>query len=119
MKKIIFVVLIFLALGITWYFDLTHNSVEKIDDIIGKNYITEVKSYFSTKPNYQYKININKNLNEFDGGILNKKSKLKDSIVTVYTWKYFNHKKTIWVGKTESMKYEIIDAIRYKNNVNF
>jgi hypothetical protein len=58
-------------------------------------------------------------LNELNGGVLDKKEFFTDSIVKVYTWDFLNHKKTIWIGKARKMESQIIDAIRYKNNVKF
>jgi len=108
-----------LVIGLSWYFDLFNNSVETIDTLIGKDYDFACEKYFKEKPNTHYTINVNHSLNEFDGGILNRKIILTDSIVDVYTWVYFNHKKTIWVGQTLTLKRQIIDATRYKNNVQF
>jgi hypothetical protein len=120
MKKLL-AILSILIVGLTtaWYFDIWNKPVETIDELIGKNYDFAHKMYFQTDPNGQYKVNVNDNLNEFDGGILNKTKVLTDSIVNVFTWDYTTHKKTIWVGQTKAMKYEIIDAIRYKNGVRF
>lgn len=47
------------------------------------------------------------------------KSLLTDSIVNVYTWEHINHKTTIWIGKNTQGHKRIIDAIRYKNDVQF
>jgi hypothetical protein len=103
----------------TWYFDICHKPVETIDELIGKNLDFAHKIYFKADPDINYKISINDYLNEFDSGIYKKKSILKDSIVQVFTWTFINHKQTIWVGDTKTMKKEIIDAIRYKNSVQF
>ncbi len=119
LKYIILLTVVTIGLTSAWYFDTWHKPVEPINRLIGKNFVYAQKLYFESKPNSQYKINIKDNLNEFDGVILYKKNKLKNSIVHVYTWTYFNHKETIWVGETVKFKNEIIDAIRYKNNVNF
>ena len=120
MKKVIVLLTAFIiGIGLTWYFDLFHKPVESIDELVGNNYDYAHNQYFGTAPNNQYKINVNKGLNEFDGGILNKKRNLTDSLVYVYTWVFINHKKTIWVGKTNKANKEIIDAIRYKNDVQF
>jgi hypothetical protein len=120
MKKLI-VILSIIIVGLTasWYFDFWHEPVETIDKLVGKNYDHAHKMYFQTDPDRQYKVNVNENLNEFDGGILNKKEILTDSIVHVFTWDYTTHKKTIWVGRTEELESQVIDAIRYKNNVQF
>jgi hypothetical protein len=93
--------------------------VETLESLIGKDYDSASNTYFKKPPDVSYIININHNLSEFDGAILKNKKLLTDSIVNVYTWTYSNHKKTIWVGKTSKMKNQIIDAIRYKNNVRF
>jgi hypothetical protein len=120
MKKLI-VILSIIIVGLTasWYFDIWHEPVETIDELIGKNFDYAHKMYFQTDPNRQYKVNVNDNLNAFDGGILNKKEILTDSIVHVFTWDYTKHKKTIWVGRTERLENQVIDAIRYKNTVIF
>jgi hypothetical protein len=96
-----------------------HKPVETLDELIGKNLDFVNKIYFKSEADETTKININNNLNEFQGGILNKKSILIDSIVYQHTWKFFTHKKTIWIGKTIENKNQIIDAIRYQNNVKF
>lgn len=118
-KTIIISTIILSGLIAVWYFDIWHKPVEKIDSLIGQNFDFAHKLYYKTDPDNHYQININDNLNEFDGAIYNMKNNLKDSIVHVYTWTYLNHKQTIWVGKTETMENEIIDAIRYKNGVRF
>lgn len=120
MKKIIVILLVFvIGLTIVWYFDILHESVETIDELIGQNYEYAQKSYFETDPDSHHTVNINEDLNEFDGGILNKKEILKDSIVHVFTWEYLTHKKTIWVGQTDKIENQILDAIRYKRNIQF
>lgn len=118
-KVIVLLTTITLGIGLAFYFDLFHKPVECIDALVGKDYNYAYNQYFEIPPNNQYIINVNKSLNEFDGGILNKKKNLTDSIVYVYTWVYKNHKKTIWTGKTKRSNKEIIDAIRYKNSVQF
>jgi len=120
MKKLI-VILSIIIVGLTtsWYFDFWHEPVETIDELVGKSYDHAHKMYFQTDPDKQYKVNINENLNEFDGGILNTKEILTDSIVHVFTWDCTTHKKTIWVGRTEELESQVIDAIRYKNNIQF
>jgi len=118
-KYIIILATAIIGLTSTWYFDILHKPVETIDKLIGKNFDYANKLYYKTEPDSHYQININDNLNEFDGGIYDKINKLDDSIVHVYTWTFMNHKETIWAGKTRTMKSEIIDAIRYKNSVRF
>jgi hypothetical protein len=118
-KLIILLTFVTIGLSSAWYFDIWHKPVEPIDKLIGKNFTYAHKIYYKTKPDNHYEINIKDNLNEFDGGIYIKKNKLKNSIVQVYTWIFTNHKETIWVGETMRLKNEIIDAIRYKNNVRF
>lgn len=120
MKKLI-VILSIIIVGLTasWYFDIWNEPVETIDELIGRNFDYAHKKYFQTDPDRQYKVKVNDNLNEFDGGILNKKKILTDSIVHVFTWDYTTHKKTIWVGRTEKLENQVIDAIRYKNTVRF
>ena len=107
------------VIGLLFYFDIFREPVETLDRLIGKDFNYACRTYFKSTPNEKYTININHNLSEFDGAILKNKSLLTDSIVVVYTWTYSNHKKTIWVGQTSKMKNQIIDAIRYKNNVQF
>ncbi|AWM14728.1 hypothetical protein DI487_13250 [Flavobacterium sediminis] len=118
MKKIALLILILSAVGI-WYFDAFHEPVETIDDLIGKNLDFANKVYFKSEADEITSFNINNSLNEFQGGIVNKKSIITDSIVYQYTWKYLNHKETIWVAKTKKQDLEIVDAIRYKKNVKF
>jgi hypothetical protein len=118
-KYIIILTIAIIGLASTLYFDIWHKPVETIDKLIGKNFGYANKLYYRTEPDNHYQININDNLNEFDGGIYNKINKLEDSIIHVYTWTFMNHKETIWVGETSTMKSEIIDAIRYKNSVRF
>lgn len=117
--KIIIGTILLLFMTTSWYFDTWNESVERIDELVGKNFDYAQKTYFRTDPDSHYIININKNLNEFDRAILSKQGILIDSIVDAYTWNFFNHKKTIWVGKTKQLNHEIIDAIRYKNNIQF
>ncbi len=120
MKKLIVIgSIIVIGLTSTWYFDIWHDSVETIDELIGQNYDYAYKMYFRTDPDSHHEVNINNKLNEFDGGILSKKEILIDSIVNVYTWDFANHKMTIWVGKTKKMNSQIIAAIRYKDNIRF
>ena len=118
-KTIIISTIFLVGLISIWYFDILHKPVETIDELVGKNFDFAHKVYYKTDPDIHYRININDNLNEFDGGIYDKINNLKDSIVQVYTWTYLNHKQTIWVGQTATMKSEIIDAIRYKSSVRF
>jgi len=108
-----------IVLGLLFYFDIFKEPVETLDRLIGKDFDYASKIYFKRIPDVKYNINIIHTLSEFDGAILNSKDLLTDSIVNVYTWTYSNHKKTIWVGQTSKMKNQIIDAIRYKNNVRF
>jgi len=120
MKKLI-AILSIIAIGLTasWYFDIWNEPVKTIDELIGENYDYAHKMYFQTDPERHYTVNVNYNLNEFDGAILNDKEILTDSIVHVFTWNYVTHKKTIWIGQTEKMEMQVIDAIRYNNNVQF
>ena len=111
--------IIIIGLISSWYFDIWHRPVETIDELIGKNYDYAHKVYFQTDPDENYTININDNLNEFDGGIYEKKTNLTDSLIDVFTWKSINHKKTIWIGNTHKQNNIVIDAIRYKNGVQF
>ncbi|MFD2099244.1 hypothetical protein [Flagellimonas iocasae] len=113
------VIALILGLVASWYFDIWHSPVETIDELIGTSYTFAEEEYFKESPQLYYDVNINHGLPEFDSFLLNEKDRLKDSIVQVYTWKYINHKKTIWVGKTSESDSQIIDAIRYKNDVQF
>jgi hypothetical protein len=113
------VVIFLLGIGLILYFDLFHSSVETIEKLIGKDYTFARNNYFSREPDAHYICNVNHITNEFDGGIFDSKEILTDSIVEVYTWNYFNHKKTIWVGKTMKSDEQVIDALRYKNSVRF
>jgi len=119
MKKIFLIFFIGFSIVGILYFDPFHKTVETIDILIGKNLDFANKLYFKTEADEKVTFNINSKLNEFQGGVLNKKSIITDSIIHQYTWNYLNYKKTIWVAKTQIQKFEIIDAIRYKNNVNF
>jgi hypothetical protein len=119
-NKILYIsILSFFVCFCIYYFEPMHQSVETIDELIGENLDFANKIYFKSEADETTKINLNNNLNEFQGGILSKKSMLLDSIVYQYTWNFYTHKKTIWIGKTNENKYQIIDAIRYKNNVKF
>lgn len=119
-NKILYIsiILVFVCFCI-YYFEPMHKPVETLDELIGENLDFADKKYFKSEADEITKININNNLNEFQGGILSKKSILLDSIVYQYTWNFYSHKETIWIGKTIENKYQIIDAIRYKNNVKF
>jgi hypothetical protein len=108
-----------LGIGLLWYFGIFNESVETIDKLIGKNYDYARTKYFKREADGHYTINVKHELHEIDRGILNSNEILSDSIVQVYTWSYYNHKKTIWVGQTSKIKNLIIDAIRYKNDVRF
>ena len=103
-KFIIILTITLIGLASTWYFDIWHKPVETIDKLIGQNFDYAYKLYYRTEPENHYQININDNLNEFDGGIYDKRNKLKDSIIHVYTWTFMNHKEAIWVGETSTMK---------------
>ena len=118
--KLIFLVIAALIISLTiWYFDLFHKPVETVDVLIGSNYDYAIKSYFHSEPNTSTTFNINSGLNEFQVGVLSKKYIVRDSIIRQYTWTFLNHKTTIWVSKTDNSDNEIIDAIRYKNGVEF
>ncbi len=80
-KFLIILTIAIIGLASVWYFDIWHKPVETIDKLIGKNSDYANKLYYRTEPDYHYQININDNLNEFDGGIYDKKNKLKDSII--------------------------------------
>lgn len=120
MKKYV-IISAFISTGLIslWYFDVWHNPVEPIDELIGQNYDYAHKFYFKTEPDHHYTINIRDQLNIFDGGIYGKEAILIDSLVDVFTWNSWNYKETIWIGKTSEVDYQIIDAIRYKNDIKF
>lgn len=113
------IVVTIIGISISIYFDVFNKPVKTIHDLIGKDYVYARETYFDKEPDTHYTINIKQNLNEFDSGVLTRKELLIDSLVDVYTWNYFSYKKTIWVGKTSKMNQQIIDALRYKNNVRF
>ena len=120
MKKIYTAIFLLLIASISiWYFDILNEPVSTIDKLIGKEFELARQEYFNSDPEYQYQININNDLDEFNGGVLNHKDILIDSIVNVYTWNFINHKKTIWTGKTKNMNNVIIDAIRYHKDIKF
>ena len=119
MKLKFVITFLIIICSVIWYFDILHKPVETVDELVGKNYDFAVKTYFDSEPNISTKFNINNKLNEFQGGILSKKSIIRDSIIKQYTWTFLNHKTTIWVGKTDNLDNEIIEAIRYKNGVEF
>jgi len=118
-RLLIILAITVIVITLLCYFDIFNKPVETLDKLIGKDLDYACGTYFKTTPDIKYNININHNLSEFDGEILKSKNLLTDSIINVYTWTYSNHKKTIWVGQTSKMKNQIIDAIRYKNNVRF
>ncbi len=103
----------------TWFLDPFHKPVETVNELVGQNLDYAIKSYFHADPDKELSININRPLNEFQGGILTMKNRIKDSIVNQYTWTFFNHNLTIWTAHTDNLQSEIIDAIRYKDNVKF
>ncbi|WP_192823354.1 hypothetical protein [Rufibacter sp. LB8] len=120
MKKVIAIsVVISVAIGLTWYLDPFHKPVESIKELEGQDYEFARKKYFGKEPDEKYDININKGLYEFHYGIMYKKELLLDSIVQVITWEFPRHKETIWVSRTAQSDKEIIDAIRYKDGVEF
>ena len=118
-KLIVTLIVIVIGLAVTWDLDNRGQPFETIDELIGKNYEYAHKTYFRKYPESNYTINVKGNLNEFDGGILNKKNTLTDSIVHVFTWDYQTHKKTIWIGQTEKMESQVIDAVQYSKDVQF
>jgi hypothetical protein len=119
--KIKIIIFFSIVSGLTaiWYFDPFHRQVETVDELIGRNYEYAHKLYFQSDPDNSTYFNINDPLNEFQGGILPKKSIIKDSIIQQHTWTFLNHKVTIWVTQTDKLQGQIIDAIRYKNGVVF
>ena len=114
----IIILIIVLTTSSLWYFDLLHKPVEPVGKLLGKDYAFALK-YFGAKPNSSTAFNITDDLNEFNGGVLSVDVKLKDSIINQYTWEFNRYKITIWIAETTKSPNEIIDAIRYKNNVRF
>lgn len=119
MKKLTVIILTITFILTFLYLEPYREPVEPIEELIGKNFDYAHKKYFKTEADIYYTININQPLDEFNGGILNKKGILIDTIVHVYTWKNFNNNKTIWVGKTNTLNHYVIDAIRYKRDIKF
>ena len=102
-----------------WYFDPFHDSVERLDDLIGKNYDYAYKMYFRTDHDQMEKFDIRDGVTEFRVGVLSSQALLRDNVIREYTWIFSNHKATVWVAKTDGSNNTIIDAIRYKNGVVF
>jgi hypothetical protein len=111
--------LLIVVLTAAWYFDLFHDPVETIDELIGHNLDYAAKEYFESNPDDYVTFSINQELNEFQGGVLTNRDRFRDSIIHQYTWTYLNHRVTIWAVKTDNFPEEIVDAIRYKNGVEF
>lgn len=110
---------IFTLIGLAlWCFALFHKSVEPIPRLIGKNYDYAV-NYLGSKPSQSSSFNIRNDLDELRGGILVHKSKLKDSIIQEYQWDFKGYKVIIWTGRTLNSSNEVIDALRYKDDVRF
>ena len=120
MQRIAVIGIVFsVGIALSCYFYFQNKPVETIDELIGQNYDYAHKMYYKTDHSDFYAINVNQELDEFDGALLHKRSILEDSIVHVYTWSFFDRKETIWVGKTERMAYEIVDAVRYSDSILF
>lgn len=86
MKKLTVVIsIIVVGLTASWYFDIWHEPIETIDELIGQNYDYAHKKYFRTDPDNHYKVNINKDMSEFDSGILN-----EEKIMTTLLFTYLH-----------------------------
>ncbi|MFY0652771.1 MAG: hypothetical protein JXQ96_12085 [Cyclobacteriaceae bacterium] len=92
---------------------------EQIQELIGENFDYAHKIYFKREPTGNYQINLNKTQNELDGGVLIKRNLLKDSVVNVYYWEFGLSRSVIWVGKTDKMNHEIIDALTFGKLIKF
>jgi len=115
LKLILIIIATTVVILTIWYFDLLHEPVETVDELIGENYDYALTSYFRSEPSMSMKLNINNPLYGFQRGILSKKDIVRDSIVRQYTWTFLNnHKTIIWVGKTDKSDNEIIYALRYR-----
>lgn len=102
-----------------WYFDIGHKPVEKVDILIGNNYDFAYKLYFRSNPDESHTFKLKDAKDEFRGIIQNHARILQDSTVHEYTWSFSRYNITIWVGKTASLDYQVIDAIRWRKDVQF
>ena len=75
MKKKLSILIMFFIIDPTavWYFEVFHDTVETVEELIGQNLDYAAKSYFGTDPDKSYSFSINQNLDEFQLGILTKK----------------------------------------------
>ncbi|MCC6837043.1 MAG: hypothetical protein IT234_00775 [Bacteroidia bacterium] len=110
-----------LLVGITtyWYFDIGHKPVENVNILIGNNYDFAKKLYFRSNPDEFHTFKLKDAKNEFRGIIQSHASILKDSTIHEYTWSFSRYNVTIWVGKTASLDHQVIDAIRWRKDVQF
>ena len=120
MKKIL-ILLIVLTFGaaVVWLSDVLHEPIEVIEELVGEEYTFAHTSYFQTKESDYYSISINGELDNFNSRILSRRETLSSPYIDVYTWDYFTHKCTIWIGTTKDSTLRIIDAIRYQRDVQF
>ncbi|MGV3706349.1 MAG: hypothetical protein ACO1NU_13320 [Arcticibacter sp.] len=101
-----------------WYYDPFHKTVEPVDNLIGRDYSFAL-NYLGSEPNDCSSFKTTDVLNEFQAGVLSVKVKPIDSRISQCTWNFRRHKVTIWTARTAKLPNEIIDAVRYKNNVQF
>lgn len=119
MKKLITLgAIILIGVSSVWYFDLMHEPIESVDELINKGY-TFAHNYFGAQEDDYRSIDINDSLIPIDQRIIKKKGILTTPRIDVYTWHYTTHKITIWVGEIKNGEYSIIDAIRYNSKSGF
>lgn len=102
-----------------WFFDFGHEPVEKVNILIGNNYDFAEKLYFHSSPDENYTFKLKDAKGEFRGVLQTHAGILKDSILHEYTWNFGRYNITIWTGKTGKMDHEVLDAIRWRKNVQF
>lgn len=102
-----------------WYFDFGHKPVERVDILIGNNYDFAHKLYFRSNPDESHTFKLKDAKNEFRGVIQSHARILQDSTIYEYTWSFSRYNITIWVGKTASLDHQVIDAIRWRKDVQF
>lgn len=102
-----------------WYFDFGHKPVEKVEILIGNNYDFAEKLYFHSSPDISNTFKLKDARDEFRGVIQSHISILKDSTIHEYTWSFSRYNITIWTGKTENLDHQVIDAIRWRKDVQF
>ena len=96
------------------------SSVETIDILISKDFKYALENFYKIEPTEKYTIKTTDDLNEFHrGAVTNKDCVILDPNIQVYTWKFDDYSETLWVAHTNESDSQIIDALRYDNNVNF